>query len=138
MWAAAVLLLTLTPGLLFVALLQLMPGDAPPRWRLWLAARLEAVAERLRRPHRTVAPDPFDALRVQDRLGVVARHVQRLEEDRRAMARAERIIASQLAYDDLLAEACRMAGVEVPPHAKGDPTERFREEVELAGRGWAW
>ncbi|WP_449385996.1 hypothetical protein [Cellulomonas soli] len=44
----------------------------------------------------------------------------------------------RLAYDELLAEACRLAGVEVGPHAKGDPAERFREEVELASRGWAW
>jgi hypothetical protein len=138
MAAAAVLLVTLGPGLIFLALLQLMPSDERPRWRIWLADRLEDLAARLRRAHRSSAPDPFATLWVQDRLGIVARHVQRLEEDKRAMARAERIIASQLAYDDLLAEACQLAGVDVPPHAKGDPAERFREEVELAGRGWAW
>ena len=138
MWAAAAVLLTLIPGLVFVALLELLPGPDRPRWRLWLAARLEHLAAHLRRSHRAAAPDPFDTLWVQDRLGVVARHVQSLEADKRAMARAERIIASQLAYDDLLEEACRLAGVEVPPHARGDPAERFREEVELAGRGWAW
>ena len=137
MWAAAVLV-SLIPGLVFFALVSLMPSDRPPsRWRLQLADRLEALATRLRRP-RHCAPDPFVALRVQSRLGIVAHHVQMLEADRRAMARAERIIASQLAYDDLLEEACRMAGVDIPPHAKGDPAERFREEVELAGRGWAW
>jgi hypothetical protein len=137
MWAA-VLLITLGPGLLAVALLSLMPSDRPvSHWRLALADRLEDVAGRLRRRPRLL-PDPFDALRVQDRLGIVARHVQSLEADGRAMARAERIIASQLAYDDLLEEACRLAGVDVPPHARGDPAERFREEVELAGRGWAW
>ena len=137
MWAA-VLLVTLAPGLAFVALVSLMPSDRPvPRWRLRLANRLEDLAARLRR-RRRVLPDPFDALWVQDRLGIVARHVQSLEADNRAMARAERIIASQLAYDDLLQEACRLAGVDVPPHARGDPAERFREEVELAGRGWAW
>jgi len=26
----------------------------------------------------------------------------------------------------------------VLPRAKGDPQERFREEVELASRGWSW
>ena len=31
-----------------------------------------------------------------------------------------------------------MAGVEGQRHAKGDPVERFREEVELASRGWTW
>jgi hypothetical protein len=138
MWAAAVVLATLVPGLVFYALLRLMPGEDRPRWRIWLANHLERLAARLRHAHRDALPDPFDALRVQDRLGIVARYVQALEADKRAMARAERIIASQMAYDYLLEEACRLAGVEVPPHATGDPAERFREEVELAGRGWAW
>jgi hypothetical protein len=75
---------------------------------------------------------------VQVRRGGVADHLRRLEEDTHAWARAERIIASQLAYDALLAEACRLAGVEVLPRAKGDPWERMREEVELASRGWTW
>lgn len=138
MWAAAVVLATLVPGLIFYALLRLMPGEDRPRWRIWLANRLERLAARLRRAHRDALPDPFDALRVQDRLGIVAHYVQALEADKRAMARAERIIASQMAYDYLLEEACHLAGVEIPPHAQGDPAERFREEVELAGRGWAW
>ena len=138
MWAALVVV-TLVPGLLFFALLNLVPSGEPvPRWRTDLADRLEALAARLRRRRAYVVPDPFVALRVQSRLGIVAHHVQSLEADKRAMARAERIVASQLAYDDLLAEACRMAGVDIPPHAKGDAAERFREEVELAGRGWTW
>ncbi|HEY0117345.1 MAG TPA: hypothetical protein VGC04_01040 [Cellulomonas sp.] len=138
MWAA-LFIVTLVPGLLFCALLSLIPSGAPvPRWRSALADRLEALAARLRRPRRCAVPDPFVALRVQSRLGIVAHHVQSLEADKRVMARAERIVASQLAYDDLLAEACRMAGVDIPPHATGDAAERFREEVELAGRGWAW
>lgn len=83
-------------------------------------------------------PDPFDALLVQTRLSIVAEHLRRLEDDPRAWARAERIIAGQLAYDALLAEACRLAGVEVLPRAKGDPWERLREEVELTARGWTW
>jgi hypothetical protein len=137
MWAA-LLVLTLAPGLAFVALLSLMPsGEPPPRWRTGIANGLERLAVRIRGRH-PKAPDPFVALRVQSRLGIVAQHVQALEGDRRAMARAERIVASELAYDDLLAEACQMAGVDIPPHAIGDRGERFREEVELAGRGWAW
>lgn len=137
MWAALIIV-TLVPGLVFCGLLSLMPSDASvPRWRTALADRLEHLAARLRHRH-YVVPDPFVALRVQSRLGIVAHHVQLLEGDRRAMARAERIVASQLAYDDLLAEACQMAGVDIPPHAKGDAAERFREEVELAGRGWTW
>jgi hypothetical protein len=74
----------------------------------------------------------------QTRLGAVANHVQSLEVEPHTYALAERLIASQLAYDQLLAEACGLAGVEVLPRAKGDPQERFREEVELASRGWSW
>jgi hypothetical protein len=134
----ALLFMTVLPGLVFVAALGFMPSDDPvPRWRTALADRLDALADRLRRRHESL-PDPFAALRVQQRLGIVAGHVQRLEADTTVIARAERIIASQLAYDYLLEEACRMAGVDVPEHAPGDPGERFREEVELASRGWAW
>src|SRR3954454_2861356 len=126
------------PALVFGALWQLFPSpDEPPRWRTWLASHLEGAALRLRRPKPPVY-DPFLALRVQERLGVVADHVRSLELDPHTFARAERIIASQLAYDQLLAEACQLAGVEVQVVAKGDPAERFREEVELASRGWAW
>lgn len=114
------------------------PTDGPRpvrRWRLRVARRLERLAARLRH-----APedDPFAVLWVQTRLGVVARHVQHLEEDLRMPARAERILSSQLAYDALLAQACELAGVEVPPHTPLDPAERFREEVELTSRGWNW
>jgi len=126
------------PALVFGAIWQLFPSpDEPPRWRTFLATRLEHLAARIR-PPRPPAPDPFDTLRVQERLGVVADHVRTLELNTRTFARAERIIASQLAYDQLLVEACQLAGVEVQPAAKGDPAERFREEVELASRGWAW
>jgi hypothetical protein len=126
------------PALVFGAIWQLFPSpDEPPRWRTWLARRLERIAARLRRP-KVPEYDPFLALRVQERLGVVADHVRSLELDLHTFARAERIIASQLAYDQLLAEACHLAGVEVQVVAKGDPAERFREEVELASRGWAW
>ena len=126
------------PALVFGAIWQLFPSpDEPPRWRTFLATRLEHLAARIR-PPRPPEPDPFDTLRVQERLGVVADHVRTLELNTRTFARAERIIASQLAYDQLLVEACHLAGVEVQPAAKGDPAERFREEVELASRGWAW
>jgi len=132
------LIMLLVPGLLFALLGALLaePDDAP-RWRIALARRLERLARRLRREHDYV-PDPFATLRVQERLGAVAHHVQALEYDPHTFALAERIIASQLAYDQLLAEACALAGVEVLPRAKGDPQERFREEVELTSRGWSW
>lgn len=134
------------PALTFAAVLALIPGgEVPPKLRALLtrastrlAGALDRLAAHLRNGRHVPAPDPFDALHVQMRLGIVADHLQRLEADRHAWARAERIIASQLAYDALLAEACRLAGVEVLPRAKGDPWERMREEVELAARGWTW
>ena len=126
------------PALVFGAIWQLFPSpDEPPRWRTFLAVRLERLADRIR-PTRPAEYDPFTTLRVQARLGIVADHVRSLEVDTHTFARAERIIASQLAYDQLLVEACQLAGVEVQPAAKGDAAERFREEVELASRGWAW
>jgi hypothetical protein len=132
------LVLLMTPGLVFaLALAAFDTPDETPQWRLAVARHLEHLAHRLRRDHPS-APDPFDALRVQTRLGAVADHVHSLEMAPHTFALAERLIASQLAYDQLLAEACGLAGVEVLPRAKGDPQERFREEVELTSRGWSW
>lgn len=137
MWVLLVFVLIL-PGVLFALAVMFIPSpDEPPRWRTTLASRLDRLADHVRRQPRPLT-DPFEALRVQERLGVVADHVRALELDPRLYARAERIIASQLAYDQLLAEACQMAGVEVLPAALGDPQERFREEVELTSRGWSW
>jgi hypothetical protein len=143
------LLLWLTlPALTFAVVLRLIPGagaDVSPRRRAArdrrrarVAAALDRVARRVRHGRHAPDADPFDALHVQMRLGIVAQHLQRLEDDPHAWARAERIIASQLAYDALLADACRLAEVEVLPRPKGDPWERMREEVELAARGWTW
>ena len=139
------LLWLVLPALTFAVVLRLIPGAessprrsaARERRRARVAGALDRVAARVRHGA-PPPPDPFDALHVQVRLGIVADHLRRLEEDAHAWARAERIIASQLAYDALLAEACRLAGVEVLPRAKGDPWERMREEVELASRGWTW
>ncbi len=136
----------LAPSLAFLVVLSLVPGGEPSprriavqeRVRAAVAGHLDRVAARVRHGRRVPPPDPFDALHVQMRLGIVAQHLQRLEADPHAWARAERIVASQLAYDALLADACRLAGVEVLPRAKGDPWERMREEVELAARGWTW
>jgi hypothetical protein len=141
------LLCGVVPALACAALIALLPGGpshprreaALDRARTRAAGLAEHAAARLRRtPTVPPLPDPFDALHVQTRLTIVAEHLRRLEADTHAWARAERIIASQLAYDALLAQACRMAGVEVLPRAKGDPWERLREEVELTARGWTW
>jgi aminoglycoside phosphotransferase len=136
-WVLLIMVLILPAVAFWLAFLWIPSPDEPPRWRTALASRLDEMADNLR--HRHPEPtDPFEALRVQERLGAVADHVRALEVDPHTFARAERIIASQLAYDQLLAEACKMAGVEVLGRPLGDPQERFREEVELASRGWSW
>lgn len=140
-WVLMLLVSAMLPTVLFGVMWSLYPSEEEtPRWRAALARHFERWAQALRRPEPPPRPttDPFDALRVQDRLTKVANHVRRLEDDTQCFARAERIIASQLAYDQLLAEACELAGVQVVPSPLGDPAERFREEVELASRGWSW
>ncbi|MEO6880194.1 MAG: hypothetical protein ABI181_04480 [Mycobacteriaceae bacterium] len=133
-----VFLLCFSPAVLFGLLWRLFPADgAPPRWRLRVASLLERVAGRLRR-RPPPGPDPFVALRLQTRLGVVAANAQRLENDPAAFARAQRLIAMMLAYDQLLEEACVLAGVEAATLQPNNPDERFRKEVELTARGWSW
>ncbi|GIG28490.1 hypothetical protein [Cellulomonas marina] len=84
------------------------------------------------------ALDPFDALLLQTRLSAVVSNVRELEDDPTAYARTTRLLACQLAYDALLAEACGLAGIEVDRRRPMDESERFREESELVSRGWTW
>jgi hypothetical protein len=132
------LLVLLLPLATFAALAALLPPPGPPpRWRVRLAEVLERAARSLR-GRRKPEPDPFDALRLQMRLGLLAAQLQALEADRHVYAKAHRITATRAAYDDLLGEACRLAGVRVDPAAPRGEAERLREEVELAARGWSW
>ncbi|QAY64869.1 hypothetical protein ET495_11525 [Xylanimonas allomyrinae] len=90
---------------------------------------------------RKAAGDPIDTLTLQLRLGEIAREIQALAGSR-GFAVAHHTRAAQAAYDALLAEACRRAGLPVEaPHLVTDRTpeaERLREELELASRGWSW
>jgi hypothetical protein len=66
-----------------------------------------------------------------------------LKADGDAYARAHRLQAALAAYDDLLAEACRVAGVPHDSAAAGGGEElreqqRLREEMELSARSWSW
>lgn len=107
------------------------------RLRVLLAAQLERLARRVRPPQEP-APDPFAVLRVQTRLGALADEVRTLQDDVQVYAKAHRLRATRAAYDDLLEEACRLAGVPVDPATPRGEGERMREEVELAARGWSW
>lgn len=127
------LLCVLLGGLLGVLL-----SDRPPaRWQRVLergAARLKA---RLR-PVTPAEPDPFDTLRLQTRLGTVSTKIRSIESTPHVYARAHRLMALEAAYDDLLDEACRLAGCPDPPDAKRSEAKRWEEEQALAARGWTW
>ncbi|WP_235915442.1 hypothetical protein [Puerhibacterium puerhi] len=96
-----------------------------------------------RRRRRIPGPDPLTTLRLQVRLGELARQLRDVEQDPAVYARAHHWHATQGAYDALLREACRMAGVPVDdrPLRADERTaaaERLRIELELAARGWSW
>jgi len=90
-----------------------------------------------------VPPDPFAALEVQLGLTRVSEQLRALHSEPRVWARGRRVIATQAAYDSLLATACRLAGIETladdaVPGLTRSESERAREEFELLIRGWAW
>jgi hypothetical protein len=80
--------------------------------------------------------DPFSALEVQMALARVERLIADLQRDDRRFARAHHLYAAIAAYDRLLDEACRLAGV-TDVGGRGD-TRRLLAEVELRARGWTW
>ncbi|MEV6285753.1 hypothetical protein [Kribbella sp. NPDC051770] len=101
-----------------------------------LRTSLGQLAGRFRRQPVTVA-DPFDTLRLQTRLGYLATEIRRVENAPRIYARAHRLMAIEAAYDALLDEACRLAGVPEVDGLDGED-KRWSEEQELAARGWTW
>ena len=131
-WVALLLLFLFLCALLNV----LLPQPPPSRWR----RRLQRSTERLVRPLRRRAvpePDPFDTLFLQTRLGHLAGEIRRVE-SARIYARAHRLMALEAAYDDLLDEACRLAGVPGEADLQRGEEKRWHEEQELASRGWSW
>ncbi|MGH8776993.1 MAG: hypothetical protein ACRDWI_18215 [Jiangellaceae bacterium] len=90
----------------------------------------------LRRSRGCPTPDPFETLGVQLRLGRLAAEIRRLEHDDGRWARAHHLTAAQAAYDDVLAEACRLLGL--PVHDATAPVRRLLAETDLRSRGWTW
>jgi hypothetical protein len=129
------LVLFVLPAAFFLLLDLLIFGELPP-W-MCMPSGVRDVWHRWRPPP-PVRFDPFDALYVQHRLAALAAEIQRLEADRLVFAKAHRIKVAQSAYDALLGEACRLAGVEPVAVELPGPHERAREEFELASRGWFW
>ncbi|MEV5963310.1 hypothetical protein AB0L70_16185 [Kribbella sp. NPDC051952] len=131
-WVALLLLFFF----LCVLLNLLLPQPPQSRWRRRLGRSTRRVTARLRRPA-VPDPDPFDTLRLQTRLGHLAGEIRRVE-SARMYAKAHRLMALEAAYDDLLDEACRLAGVPADADRKRDEAKRWHEEQELASRGWSW
>jgi hypothetical protein len=124
--------------LLLCALLSLvLPQPPPSRWRRRLQPPAESLARRLRR-RAVPEPDPFDTLRLQTRLGDLAGKIRRVEAAPHVYAKAHRLMALEGAYDDLLDEACRLAGVPGHDDLERSEEKRWLEEQELASRGWSW
>jgi hypothetical protein len=111
-------------------------------WMTWRAGRDPAPhtssrvrAWRLRWRSRVVI-DPFETLRVQRSLARLEREIDRLRSDDKGFAVAHHLRAAVLAYDDLLGEARRLAGMEETP-ARGS-AGRLLTVAELHARGWDW
>ncbi|MFG1814652.1 hypothetical protein ACGFIF_12865 [Kribbella sp. NPDC049174] len=132
-WIALLLLFFFLCTLLNLVL----PQPPPSRWRRGLRSSANRVSGRLRR-RTEPEPDPFDTLRLQTRLGHLAGKIRRVESTPRIYAKAHRLMALEAAYDDLLDEACRMAGVATEAELQRGEEKRWREEQELASRGWSW
>jgi hypothetical protein len=131
-WVALLLLFVL----LCVLLNLVLPQPPPARWRRRLHQATEPLVGRFRR-RRVPEPDPFDTLRLQMRLGHLAGEIRRVEEAR-IYAKAHRLMALEAAYDDLLDEACELAGVPADAELKRGEEKRWLEEQALASRGWSW
>jgi hypothetical protein len=95
------------------------------------------VTARLHR-HTEPEPDPFETLRVQTRLGHLSGKIRSVESSPHVYARAHRLMALEAAYDDLLEDACRLAGCPTPPDWQRSEATRWHAEQELAARGWTW
>ena len=128
-WAAAVVVMVL-----LCALLDHVLPRGPSRRRL--GRLLERLAGRFGRPA-TPEPDPFETLRLQSRLGLLAGKIQQLEATPRIYGKAHRLMALEAAYDDLLDEACQLAGVPATALERGEQ-RRWLAEQELTIRGWTW
>ncbi len=81
--------------------------------------------------------DPFETLEVQMSLSRLDREIETLRRSGDRFAAAHHLRAAVIAYDDLLAQACRLAGV-VGPVPVRSALHRLAAEAELHARGWDW
>lgn len=123
--------------LVLCALLSAVLPHPEPRWRRWLVSPIGRFVRRHRRPT-APEPDPFDTLRLQTRLGHLAGKIRVVEDSPHVYAKAHKLMALEAAYDDLLDEACRLAGVPGDGGLERGEEKRWHEEQELTSRGWSW
>lgn len=116
---------------------------------------LTAFGVRQRR-WRARSADPFDALEVQLSLARLEREIERLRgHGGRDFAQAHHLRAAMLAYDQLLTQACRLAGIDPPtadrhqdatgterngqrPEDPGSEVERVLAVAALTAHNWRW
>jgi hypothetical protein len=153
----------LTLAVVSLAVVRSLWSGLGPAWR-WPGALSRAIIRGIRAALRRVRrrwsvrsvadmPDPFTILQMQHRLSLIASELRELEAEQADLiyyARAHRIHTRRSAYDQLLVEACKLAGVPTPRPKPGSGTEgnelsvyrsedeRFSAEIELAARGWHW
>ena len=137
-------------GLLAVGVPDPEPRGLRGRLRAWRRRRRDrrdGPPDEVVSPHPALpaGDDPLAVLAIQVRLGVLADHIRELESDERIWARGRRLEAAQAAYDALLDEACRLAGIpsHLPPAGgpglrRNTEPDRFEDELALAQRGWSW
>lgn len=143
------------PVTVYGLLAIIVPSPNPPRglrgrlraWRERRQTRRDGLPDEATVPHQSLptGDDPLAVLAIQVRLGVLADHIRELESDERIWARGRRLEAAQAAYDALLDEACRLAGIpsHLPPAGgaglrRNSEPDRFEDELALAQRGWSW
>lgn len=106
--------------------------------------RATAARERARRPVTVTLPaepvDPFRTLALQYRLGALARELDDLAvDDGRVYARGLRLTAVNAAYDDVLEDACRLAGIPLQRDGQNRrEVRRVMAESALKSAGWTW
>jgi hypothetical protein len=127
-----------------------------PAWKTVLPAWTSVLGVRQWRSRARLG-DPFAVLDVQCSLARLEREITSLRRTgSRDFAQAHHLRAALIAYDQLLVQACRMAGVEPPtqdrpeaavsgaelngsrPEDPGGEVARVLAVVALDARGWRW
>jgi hypothetical protein len=81
--------------------------------------------------------DPFAVLELQMSLSRLDAEIRAIRADDVGFARAHHLRAAMIAYDGLLAEACRLAEIAIEGVPR-DAVSRLSAEAELQARGWTW